>query len=331
MNSKTSITLGAVAVLAISGPARACDYCLLQQGMSPLESLQGSGVRISQRYTLLDSVYEGDDEIPNPGATEKFWTTDLSAFFSPRTGWLLLANLPVRVTRVDGHLHLHEHGDDGHAEEHGDEVEVHDDHGGDEGIGDLSLLARYTVLQRHTLAATTLVALSGGVKVPTGSTHGRTDDGEYLDAHTQLGTGSVDLLTGISINHVMDRWSFSGNALASFNGEGEAGTEDYEFGNALSYDASARHRLLPTAIGTGDISVFTSLGVAGELRGHEHADGVRIKDSGGHTVYLVPALQVNVGPHWVFELSYRGAVYHDLNATQLGENYKVFGSVNYLF
>lgn len=322
-------------------PARACDYCLLQQGLSPLESMQGAGVRVSQRYTLLDSVYQGDDGIPNPGAMEEFWTTDFSAFFSPRAGWLLLANLPLRVTRVDGHLHMHDdghdaqahdaHGDADHDDGHGAEFEVHDDRGGDTGIGDLSLLARYTALQRHTLVATTLVAVSAGVKLPTGATNGRADDGEYLDAHTQLGTGSVDFLAGIAISHVVGRWSFAANALASFNGEGDAGDEDYEFGDALNYDVSARYRLLPATIGAGSTVVFASLGVAGELRGHEHAGGMRLGDSGGHVIYLVPALQVNAGPHWVFELSYREAMHHDLNATQLGESYKVFGSVNYLF
>lgn len=58
---------------------------------------------------------------------------------------------------------------------------------------------------------------------------------------------------------------------------------------------------------------------------------MELDDSGGHTVYLSPGLQVSVGPNWVFEVSYQHAVYHDLNGVQLGENYKVFGSLIYLF
>jgi len=57
---------------------------------------------------------------------------------------MLLANLPFRVTRLTGHLHMHEDG----------EVEVHDDTGEDEGIGDISLLGRYTFLTLHTLDTT---------------------------------------------------------------------------------------------------------------------------------------------------------------------------------
>lgn len=342
---KSGISLALLATLLAPVTAQACDFCLLQQGIAPLESLHGSGVRLSQRYTLLDDVYAGTGQVDNPGVREEFWTTDVAAFFTPRAGWLLLANLPVRVTRVDGHMHLHRHGgddeEDGHDADHhahpgtvefdGDEYEVHPDQGSDEGIGDLSLVARYTAFQHHSLTRTTLVALTAGVKAPTGATTGRTADGEYLDAHTQLGTGSWDLLAGIAVNHAFGRWTLSGNLLASFNGEGEAGNAEHEFGDSLNYDASARFRVSPALVGGGSTSLFASLGVAGELRGHEHEDGVRVEDSGGHTIYIVPALQVNVGPRWVFEFSYRGAVHHDLNAAQLAENYKVFGSVNYLF
>jgi hypothetical protein len=301
--------------------ARACDFCLLHQGISPLETLNGAGVRLDQRYTLLDSVYRGTDEVDNPGAHEEYWTTDLGAFYSPLEGLLLLANLPIRVTQVDGHLHAHDDGD----------IELHDDTGGDEGLGDLSLLARYTFLRHHTLDASTLLAVSGGVKLPTGSTNGHTDDGEFLDAHTQLGTGSTDVLLGLSFNHSRARWSISGNALLSINGKGEAGDKDHEFGDSVNYDVTARYRLSPATLGASETAIFLSFGVAGELRAHEKEDGETAPDSGGHTIYVTPGVQVNMGPHWVAEVSYHHAVYHDLNLMQLGEDFKVFGSLTYLF
>ena len=54
-------------------------------------------------------------------------------------------------------------------------------------------------------------------------------------------------------------------------------------------------------------------------------------DSGGNTVYLTPGIQVVLVPHWVIELSYQHAIYHDLNGTQLGETYKAITGVTYLF
>ncbi|MGQ0657438.1 MAG: hypothetical protein ACT4NU_04975 [Chromatiales bacterium] len=290
-----------------------------------MQTQRGSGLRIAQRYALNDSVYDGSDEIDNPGAQERFWTTDLTGFYSvPHVAGLLLSsNIPIRVTEQNGHLHFHEEDR---------EIELENDQGSAAGIGDVSLLARYTFLAHHTLDSTLLLAATTGVKLPTGDTDARTDAGdEFLDAHTQLGTGSTDLLAGASFNYALQRAAISGNALGGITGEGEVGDVDHRFGDWLNYDLTGRYRVYPETIGNVSTSVFLSFGVAGELRGKEKEGGETLADTGGHTVYLTPGVQVNFGEHWVAELSYHHAVYHDLNAVQLGEDLKVFGSITYLF
>jgi len=77
--------------------------------------------------------------------------------------------------------------------------------------------------------------------------------------------------------------------------------------------------------------LFLALGVNGELRGREKEDGVTITNSGGNTTYLSPGIQVVAAPHWVFEVTYQKAVYHNLYGTQTGEDYKAAGGVTYLF
>ena len=52
------------------------------QSISPLQTQTAAGIRVSPRYTLLDSVYDGDDEVSNPGVKEKYWTTDVAGFYS---------------------------------------------------------------------------------------------------------------------------------------------------------------------------------------------------------------------------------------------------------
>jgi hypothetical protein len=317
------VTAG-VALAVFASPVRACDFCLISQGISPLETLSGSGLRLTQRYALNDSVYRGTEEIDNPGGRESFWTTDLSLFHSVEQvpGLLLTANVPLRHTELDGHVHAHGDG----------EVEAHDDRGEETGIGDVSLLARYTFLTHHTLDSTLLLAGTVGVKLPTGATDGKVDGSdEFMDAHTQLGTGSTDLLLGASANLARGRFGVAANLLSGITGEGEVGDVDHSFGNWLNYDLTGRYRVWPATVGAGGNSVFLSLGANGELRGRETEGGVELEDSGGHTVYVSPGLQVNVEQNWVFEFSYQHAVYHDLNGVQLGEDYKVFGSLTYLF
>ncbi|MBK8957715.1 MAG: transporter [Proteobacteria bacterium] len=338
MTSSFRVAL-AVAALAASPLAQACDYCLISQGASPLDTINGRGVRITERYTSLDSVYDGSRELANPGASESYYTTEVQAFWNPRPWLTLIGVVPFRVTEVDGHLEHqggHHHHDEA-EEEHGHDDDhdhdpavrgVEDQHGGDGGVGDISLLARARVFQHHTLATTTTVALMAGIKTPSGSTDGRADNGDYLDAHLQLGTGSTDGLFGLSMSHARGRWSLSANALGAIKGEGEAGDHDYHYGDSLNYDLTARYRVSPATLGASARQWFLSCGLAGELRGQEDEAGSRIFDSGGHVLFVQPGLQLNMGARWGFEFSAQVPIHHDLTGTQLGDDLKLMGSIN---
>lgn len=304
-----------------SSVATACEFCLISQGISPLQTLTGGGLRLYQRYSVLDEVYQGSHEAANPGAEERFWTTELSGFYGVNENLLLLATLPVRKTQGDGDVGTDPNGD----------VDLDTARGGDSGLGDLALLGRYTFLKHHTLTATTLLAVSFGVKLPTGSTAGRDDNGDFLDAHIQLGTGSTDVLLGLSASHAMKRLSVSANMLASITTEGEFGHTDHQFGDSINYDVTTKYRLAPNELGAAPVQWFLSLGVNGEWRGQEREDGLRVADSSGHVVYLTPGIQVIIGAKWILETSFQQAIHHDLGGTQLGEDYKVSGGVTYLF
>lgn len=309
-----------VATVAASS-VHACEYCLIGQGISPLQTQNGAGIRIAQRYTRLDKVYSGSDKLDNPGVREEYWTTELGGFYSMNNRLLVLANVPLRKTKGSGEL---AEGPDG-------DPEREDESGDASGVGDISLLGRYTFVAHHTLDTTTLIAGVAGIKLPTGSTNKRNDDGDYLDAHLQPGTGSTDLLLGMSFTHVTGRYSLSSNLLVSFAREGDTGDASHEFGNSLNYDLTAKYRITPSVIGQTPNSWFASLGVNGEYRRREKLDGETVEDSGGHTVYLTPGLQFSLGSHWVLEGTFQYAVYHDLKATQLGENYKFYVSATYQF
>lgn len=309
-------------LMTLNGTVFACDFCQLSQGISPLQSLAGAGIRVNERYTLINSVYRGTEKIDNPGSKETFWTTEITGFYSPSEDLMLLAVFPVRNTKLGAELIVNEDG-----------TVSSDDtmKGGQSGLGDVTLLGRYTFFRRHTIDSTTAVAGVFGVKLPTGATDGKIDNGtEFLDSHFQLGTGSTDFLAGLSLSHSVQRFSLSANLLAAFTSEGAFGVTKHQFGNSLNYDITAKYRVYP-----GEPSsvpqLFLALGLNGELRGKETADGVEDPNSGGHTVYLSPGVQVVVAPRWVFELSYQQAVYHSLNGIQVGENCKVNGGVTYLF
>ncbi len=172
------------------------------------------------------------------------------------------------------------------------------DTGGAEGVGDLSVLARYTFFEHHSLAATTLLAASAGLKLPTGDTLGRNDVGNFMDAHTQLGTGSTDVFLGLSASHAVGRLNLSANVLAAVTTEGDAGHVAHQFGDSLNYDLTGKYRLFPEMPGDSPLQCFVSLGVNGEWRSkvdpmtdafHDHFSSVARSYAEGRPSYP-PAL-----------------------------------------
>jgi len=320
---KKLITILSILLLAVAAKTEACDFCILSQGISPLETLKGAGIRINERYTNMGGVYKGTEEKTNPGAKEEYWTTEITGFYGITEDLMFLGVVPYKKTKLDGHLHVHSDGD----------IEVHKDMKGEEtGIGDIAALGRYTFSKTHTIDTTTSVAGIAGVKFPTGKTNGRTDDGmEYLDSHLQLGTGSTDFILGLSMSHAVQRLSLSANLLGVIPTEGKAGDTKHQFGNTLNYDITAKYRVHPAVSAPLSTQLFFSLGLNGELREREKVAGAEDVNSGGHTIYLTPGVQVVAAPQWVFELSYQHPVYHNLYGTQLAEDYKVNGAVTYLF
>ena len=97
----------ALAAMTLAQAAVGCDYCLISQGVSPLDTVNGRGLRVAERYTTLDRVYDGSRERANPGASETYYTTEVTGFWDPRPWLTLIAVAPLRVTEVDGHLEHH--------------------------------------------------------------------------------------------------------------------------------------------------------------------------------------------------------------------------------
>lgn len=300
----------------------ACDFCLLSQGISPLDTMKSSGIKVSERYTLLDQVYQGTSKQANPGAKEEHWTTELTGFYSITPDFMLMAVVPYKKAKTNGDPDLTQ------TPAALDTMSA----GDSSGLGDTALMGRYTLMKKEGPESTDVLAGLAGVKFATGKTDARTANGaDFLDSHLQNGTGSTDYLLGLSYSHSLARFSVSANILGTITTKGKFGGTSHEFGNSMNYDVTGKFRVYPGAFTPTAPQVFIALGINGEAREREKMNGDSVPDSGGNTMYLAPGVQVVLAPHWAIDLSYLQAVYHNLNGTQLGETYKAIGGVIYLF
>jgi len=309
-------------LLSFSKRSMACDFCLLSQGISPLDTMKGDGIKISERYTVLDKVYQGTSEKSNPGAKEVHWTTELTGFYGVTPDFMLLAVLPYKNGKTSGEL----------AQNADTSLDLETGGAGRaSGLGDMAFMGRYSFLKKETADTTTIMAEMFGVKLATGSTNAKSNSNEFLDSHLQAGTGSTDYLFGLSFSHSLKRFSISANMLGTVATEGKFGDTKHTFGNALNYDANGKYRVHPREFDPQQPQVFLALGFNGEARQREKIEGATVPDSGGNTVYLSPGMQLVLATSWIVDLSYQQAVYHQLNGTQLGETYKIISGVTYLF
>ncbi|MBI3753733.1 MAG: transporter [Deltaproteobacteria bacterium] len=313
-------------IVSLTGLSFSCDYCMLSQGLSPLQTTTGIGLRVDERYTTLNKMFKGTSEVDNPGNEETHLTTQITGFYAINPDLTALVIVPyVQRTMKEW-----------------DDVEMTFMKGKASGLGDIVLMGRYTFYRRHELDSTTIVAGQVGVKLPTGATNAKDDMGMYMDAHMQPGTGSYDYLLGLNLSHAIGRFTIATNLLYSINNEGkkgktgmDTGDEKHQFGNMFSYDATGIYRIYPATPPGPTVSL--ALGVAGEWRDKEKIDGVTQDGSEGHVIYLNTGLLFIPHPQWIVELNYRPAIYHDLPAnpttgeTQMGEDYKATLSVSHLF
>jgi hypothetical protein len=297
----------------------ACDYCQLTQGLSPLQTSTGIGLRLDERYSRLTHQYEGTDKVDNPGNKETFLTTQATVFYAINEDLSALVVIPYSVKTSK-------------EVEEGTDESVH---GSSNGLGDISLLGRYNFFKRHQLDSTALISGLFGVKFATGATDKKNNDGELMDAHIQPGTGSTDLFLGLNLSYALGRFTLAANPLYVIAGQGEALDQEHQFGNTFSWDVTGIYRVYPATPPGQTVSV--ALGLAGEYRGNETQDGVNIGGQ-GNVVYLNTGLLYIPHPKWIAELNYRPAIYHELPApppsggeTQLGEDYKAVISITHVF
>ena len=179
------------------------------------------------------------------------------------------------------------------------------------GIGDMSLLAKY----RLTAGEGPSLALIGGIKVPTGSTHRQSIGGERLETEHQPGTGSWDPIVGASASAALGAVTVTASGLYQFSTHGAQQTR---LGNRLQGGVALSHRFgeQPTHMDAhshnhhhGDeldehqaphmhSSWDAFVEVAGEWEGRQRIDGELEAESGGRWAYVAPGLRFNAASGW---------------------------------
>jgi len=186
----------------------------------------------------------------------------------------------------------------------------------DDGIGDLTLIGRYTAYTSDAPGRTFRIAPFLGVKAPTGRDDARDGLGR-LPPTVQLGSGSWDFLGGVVATY--QTLDYQLDAQLAYKANREA--SGFRFADVSGADVSLQYRLWPQELGSG-VPAFL-YGVLEANLAHARKNrvgGIRDPDSGGTSLFLSPGLQYATRK-WILEAGVQIPVVQDLNGTALENDY----------
>lgn len=244
-------------------------------------------------------------------------------------GWSLGLMLPVAYR---DHLHLeapHDEARDTDEESDG-EVTIGDATGTPERwnftrLGDLQLTAAYSLLGDNL--TNTSITLFAGLKLPTGSTNARNDDGELAEITLQAGTDSVDPIVGARLRHqlsLFDAVQVPTSSSVIVRTEGTHGKYGYRPGTEATVSFATWYPLWR--------QLKPSLQINFRYRDRDHvgnAEGVPKEHTGGEALYLSPGLLIDLTDTLFFQAYVQVPVLQRVNGIQLVSEWNLIAALSY--
>lgn len=205
------------------------------------------------------------------------------------------------------------------------------------GAGDLSLMAHFQLAHDH--AEGSFVALLGGLKVPTGSTHETNASRERLETEHQPGTGSWDPLFGLAASKGWEAWSVHTSALYHLSTKGAQETELGDRTNlaaAVVYDLSAQSHEHEQAAehhhdGTPHSRWALMFETNYEWEGRQVIAGVVEDESGSEAIWLSPGIRFSAPGGWSAAVSAGLPIWQDVGLSHPQNDFRLVAQIGTAF
>lgn len=186
------------------------------------------------------------------------------------------------------------------------------------GIGDITVMVREDVLAKDFAAGNRRLAVFAGASLPTGETGG---SATALAPPLRLGLGTTNL-TGQAV------YSYVNNRVGLHTAVGYTAAAGSEFGvregDRFTYDVALGLRVAPATYSTlRDRTLAAYLELLGSVEQPATQGGVPLGDTGGHTLFVAPGLQLLPLQNWALEASFQVPVVRALHGTQLAPTWSL--------
>ena len=206
------------------------------------------------------------------------------------------------------------------------------------GIGDATVLMKYKLAGEPGEG----LAIIAGLKLSTGRTHARSDEGERLETEHQPGTGSWDPIIGAAASTRLGMMRLDASALWQMSGKGAQHTRlgdrvqggfalSRNFGPAEHHHAGgeAHEHSEPAPHGHSSWDAFVEL--TGEWEGRQKVAEEVEADSGGAAVWIAPGARFNTASRWSAAVSAGVPVWQHVRASHPDNRFRVQASLSQAF
>lgn len=303
----------AALLCAAATSARACDTCGCTL-VPPDETIlqEGWQLGISEQFTAFDRLRLDSQPIDNPlhEHFESSITTLLLGYnFNDRIG--LQADLPY-VHRSFARV-----------------MEGMRQTGTVSGLGDATLLARYTLLHRKSARGSLILNVLGGLKLPTGSAGYLKEQMGAMDSAVgghdlALGSGSVDEILHTSFYWRQDRFMANGSLRYSFRNTGSYG---YRFADEFQWDVGPGYYLTfkPRS------SLALQVDFNGTIKDTDRLARAPVVDTGVNQVYVGPRVTATWNGNSNAFLGVDLPIHQTNTDLQLVPSYRIRGGASFRF
>jgi hypothetical protein len=198
--------------------------------------------------------------------------------------------------------------------------------GDSEGVGDAKIFGQYRFFNNESKQDSAAIIL--GVKVPTGETNEKNQEGKF-EAEHQPGSGSWDPFLGFAYSKHWNNWSLDNNVTYQLVNEGTQDTDLGDFigaNTALSYRMNTEHAHQHHHEHL-DFQWDLVVELNGEWRAKENSSGDTNQDSGGFITFLSPGVRVS-SKGFSGALSIGIPVIENLHGLQSEPQYRVIANVS---
>lgn len=271
----------AITILLLAYNANACSICgcgggNLYLGMYPSFDTKFIGIRYN--YSDYKTILKND---PAQYSSNTYQSYELWSGINLTKKWQVFAFVPYQYNKQVS--------DDGKSS--------------NKGIGDISILANYQILNKHKVVDNKKMVshqlwIGGGIKLNTGSfeVDPRDPNTTLADINTQMGTGSNDFILNARDVYQIENLGFASNVNYKINSQNSNG---YQFGNKLSFNTITYYNFNnKNTVVTPNIGLQFENMSGNKLDGHlislnEGLDNGFYR-TGGHTLNMMGGIEMSV-------------------------------------